>query len=96
MKTQAQIDALFRRRIDAYKRQHQREIENFASIPFGYGMRAYSRLKRVSNKSDEIRSQLEDMVRDYTIDPELLKEAVRTHIISPDSLLGAKQLVSLK
>lgn len=84
MKTQAQIDALFRRRIDAYKRRYQREVESFASIPFGYGMRAYSRLKHVSNTSDEIRGQLEDMVRKHTIDSELLTEAIRSHILSED------------
>lgn len=84
MKTQAQIDALFRRRIDAYKRRYQREVESFASILFGYGMRAYSRLKRVSNTSDEIRGQLEDMVRKHTIDSELLTEAIRSHILSED------------
>lgn len=79
-----QVNSLFKRRIAAYKRANERELCSFDSIPFGYGMRASHRLKTFPNKTAEIRDNLQQMVRDYPIDSNLLSEAVRERILSDD------------
>lgn len=80
--TDKQFDALFRRRMDAFVRANNKEVRSFASIPYGYGMRAYSRLKTFPDKSSQIRSSLEEMIQTGRIEPVLIGEALRRRILS--------------
>ena len=84
--TDKQFNALFRRRMDAYVRANDREIRSFASIPYGYGSRAYHRVKIASDKSGEIRVKLSEMAATGRIDPALLREAVSRRILCEDIL----------
>ena len=84
--TDKQFNALFRRRMDAYVRANDREIRSFASIPYGYGSRAYHRFKIASDKSGEIRVKLSEMAATGRIDPALLREAVSRRILCEDIL----------
>ena len=61
--TDKQFNALFRRHMDAYARINDKGIRSFASIPYGYGSRAYHRFKIASDKSGEIRVKLSDILQ---------------------------------
>ena len=84
--TDKQFNALFRRHMDAYARINDKGIRSFASIPYGYGSRAYHRFKIASDKSGEIRVKLSEMAATGRIDPALLSEAVSRRILCEDIL----------
>ena len=84
--TDKQFNALFRRRMDAYARANDRETRSFASIPCGYGSRAYHRFKTSSDQSGEIRGKLSEMAATGRIEPALLREAVSRRILCEDIL----------
>ena len=84
--TDKQFNALFRRHMDAYARINDKGIRSFASIPYGYGSRAYHRFKIASDKSGEIRVNLSEMAATGRIDPALLREAVSRRILCEDIL----------
>ena len=73
-------------RMDAYARVNDRETRSFASIPCGYGSRAYHRFKTSSDKSGEIRGKLLEMAVTGRIEPALLREAVSRRILCEDIL----------
>ena len=84
--TDKQFNALFRRHMDAYARINDKGIRSFASIPSGYGSRAYHRFKIASDTSGEIRVKLSEMAATGRIDPALLREAVSRRILCEDIL----------
>lgn len=46
---------------ERYDKEYRKNVERFANIPFGYGMRAYSRLRCNYSKEDELRDKLKEI-----------------------------------
>lgn len=53
IKTQEQIDVKFDTMCEKYRKYYVENVEKFASIPVGYGMRAYSRFKHFSTRKED-------------------------------------------
>lgn len=83
-KSEKQVNALFKRKLTKYQRQYSKEIASFASIPTGYGSRAYHRFKVSSDKSGETRVEIEDMVHKHKIDVSLLRDTLLDRILSAE------------
>ncbi len=65
------------RLIDRYKKECRKNAEKCNSIPYGYGMRAYHRMKMLNfSKEDELKEKIRQFVVEHTVSEYLCKQLI--------------------
>lgn len=65
------------RLIDRYKKEFRKNTEKYNSIPYGYGMRAYHRMKMLNfSKEDELKEKIRQFVVEHTVSEYLCKQLI--------------------
>jgi len=81
IKEQEKIDKAFERLIDSWQTAHEKDVNNFSNIPFGYGSRSYHRFKSMVYHADRVKVRIQDFATKYKPSEILIEKAKRLNIL---------------